>query len=155
MSTKGRTEVHFRSDAFNRTEPKDYFINDCCFGDDVCRWLIQQLRARGLRTADEPSQEDFGWYFTFHAGEVEHSFVLGLSQTDTPGDTFWRGWLERPAGFFASILGRAEHGIHQAACDAIHDALTRSGQIRTISWHVPDDLDDELVGAPCPNINPE
>src|SRR5437764_5341273 len=52
------TEVRFRSTAFNCTEPRDYFINPCCFGDDVCRWLIRELRARGHRTADEPGQED-------------------------------------------------------------------------------------------------
>ncbi len=155
MSAKDRTEVHFRSDVFNRTEPRDYFINDCCFGDDVCLWLIKQLRACGLRTADAPGQEDFGWYFRFHVGEVEHSFVLGLSEGDTPGDTFWRGWLERPAGSFASILGRNERGVHQAACDAIHDVLTSCDRIHHISWHIPDDLDDELVGAPRPNVNPE
>ena len=39
--------VVFRSDAFNTSETKDYFINECCFGDDLARWLIEQLRARG------------------------------------------------------------------------------------------------------------
>src|SRR6266481_2083725 len=61
-----KTEVYFHSTIFNCTEPKDYFINECCFGDDVARWLIKQLKAQGLQTADEPCQEDFGWYFTFH-----------------------------------------------------------------------------------------
>lgn len=152
MKSKSRTEIHFRSEAFNNSEPKDYFINECCFGDDVCRWLILRLRSRGFSTADEPGQEDFGWYFTFHAGEADHSFVIGLSHGDTPGDTFWRGWLERDHGFFGSLFGGREKGILQVACDAIHHALAGSEQIHSISWHIPDDLNDELIGAPHPSV---
>lgn len=152
---KGRTEVHFRSEAFNCAEPKDYFINDCCFGDDVCRWLIDRLRARGFRTADQPDQEDFGWYFTFHEGDAEHCFVVGLSAGDTPGETFWRGWLERHRGFFGSVFGGRERGISLAACDAIHDALASSEKVHSISWHFPDDPEDELIGAPRPSVPSE
>ena len=155
MKTKARTEVHFRSEAFNNSEPKDYFINECCFGDDVCRWLIQQLRSRGFRTADEPDQEDFGWYFTFFAGDAEHSFVIGLSAGDTPDDTFWRGWLERHRGLIGSMFGGRERGISQAACDAIHDTLSSSDQIHSISWHIPRDLADESIGAPRPSVHSE
>ena len=32
-----KTEVAFRTTAFNCTEPKDYFINDGCFGDGFMR----------------------------------------------------------------------------------------------------------------------
>ena len=52
-----KTEVHFRSTAFNCTEPKDYFINDCCFGDDVARWLIQLITWHEAGTDDEPLSE--------------------------------------------------------------------------------------------------
>ena len=45
-----KTQVHFRSRAFNCTQPRDYFINECCFGDDVCRWLIHEPRERGFHT---------------------------------------------------------------------------------------------------------
>jgi hypothetical protein len=34
MNTQIRTVVTFNSSAFNTTQPKSYFINDCCFGDD-------------------------------------------------------------------------------------------------------------------------
>jgi len=35
MRNEIRTIVSFNSAAFNMTEPKRYFINPCCFGDDV------------------------------------------------------------------------------------------------------------------------
>ncbi len=55
-----RTVVTFQSPAFNTSERKDYFINDGCYGDDLARWLIEQLRSRGVQTDAEPGQEDFG-----------------------------------------------------------------------------------------------
>src|SRR6266699_3216208 len=45
-----RRNVIFQSTAFNTSEPKDYFINDCCYGDDFARWIMEQLRARGIHT---------------------------------------------------------------------------------------------------------
>jgi hypothetical protein len=47
MTAKIRTVVTFESSLFNTSDPKDYFINPCCFGDDVAVWLAQQLRAKG------------------------------------------------------------------------------------------------------------
>ena len=45
MAEPVRTVVTFRSSAFNTTESKDYFINECCFGDDAARWIIERLTA--------------------------------------------------------------------------------------------------------------
>jgi hypothetical protein len=42
-----RTVVTFESTAFNMAEPKEYFINPCCFGDDVAEWLIGELPRQG------------------------------------------------------------------------------------------------------------
>jgi hypothetical protein len=74
------TEASFRSTAFNNFEPRPYFINDCCYGDDLAKWMIGRLRERGLKTDDEPGQEDFGWYFNFWVPEGWHRCVLGPSR---------------------------------------------------------------------------
>src|SRR5262245_10551085 len=58
--TSNRTVVTFESGAFNTTHPRAYFINQCCYGDDVARWLISELDARGCEVDHEPEQEDFG-----------------------------------------------------------------------------------------------
>ena len=60
-----KTVAVFESRAFNHTEPKEYFINPCCFGDDLARWLMEELAQQGIGVDDEPGQEDFGWYFEF------------------------------------------------------------------------------------------
>ena len=135
MNPAPRTMVTFKSTAFNTSEPKDSFINACCFGDDLCRWLMQQLQAQGIETAGEPGQEDFGWYFTFQAGGVEHCFVVGYQ----PGDDdegAWIGQIERHVGFWRSLLGGRQHGILPEATQAIHQALVSSDCIRALRWHV-------------------
>ena len=35
MSEAARYDIIFTTDRFNLSEPKDYFINDCCYGDDA------------------------------------------------------------------------------------------------------------------------
>lgn len=77
-SGKIRTVVAFRSDAFNTTDPKDYFINDCCFGDDVGKWLIGELRSRGIDVDSEPDQEDWGWCVTCRVDGHEHTLGVGV-----------------------------------------------------------------------------
>src|SRR5437016_2303767 len=59
-SRKMVTEAAFRSSAFNTSVVKPYFINECCFGDDLAEWMIARLRANGIQTDDKPGQEDFG-----------------------------------------------------------------------------------------------
>jgi hypothetical protein len=84
MSGAGRYDVIFSSDRFNLSEPREYFINDCCFGDDVARWLVERLQSRGL-TATRPDQEDWGWYFDVYFGESCYFVgVGGAPDEDVP-----------------------------------------------------------------------
>src|SRR5580700_9256202 len=48
MDSRVRTVVTFESTAFNLAEPKNCFINPCCFGDDLAKWLIGELRKHGF-----------------------------------------------------------------------------------------------------------
>jgi hypothetical protein len=76
MSRNGRFDLIFSTDRFNLSEPREYFINDCCYGDDAARWLVEQLRARGL-TVTEPGQEDWGWYFDAHSDGAAYFVGVG------------------------------------------------------------------------------
>ncbi len=105
MNTLTKTVVTFKSTAFNFSEPKEYFINACCFGDDVAKWLMKQLNEKGFQTAKAPGQEDFGWYFIFQAGGIEHCFVIGHRPGDNSEKGVWIGWLERHRGLIASLFG--------------------------------------------------
>src|SRR5688572_11033788 len=130
-----QTHVTFRSTAFNCTEPKDYFINECCFGDDLARWLMRQLQSDGVKTADEPGQEDFGWYFTYEAGGIEHCFVIGFQPNDPHSGDQWLGSIERSTGLLGSIFGGRRRGISEEAIQVIDRALRSSTDIHDVTWH--------------------
>lgn len=127
-----RKEVTFRSSAFNTSEHRDYFINECCFGDDLAKWLMVRLQKVGIETDPEPGQEDFGWYFDFSVPAGRHCCVLGY-QPDEP-EGVWRLWLERSRGLVASIFGRRGHGIDETAVKAIDDILRAAPEISDVRW---------------------
>jgi hypothetical protein len=130
-----RTVVTFESTAFNMATPRDYFINPCCFGDDVAVWLIRELRKQGMGTDEKPGQEDFGWYLNFEAAGVGHTFVIGHRPNGETEAGTWIGWLERRRGLSGSVLGGRKRGIHASAAQAIHHILTGSSVVRDVRWH--------------------
>jgi hypothetical protein len=146
-----RTIVTFESDAFNSAEPREYFINDCCFGDDVARALIDQLRSRGAVTEPEPGQEDFGWYLTFEAG-ASHQLVIGYRPDADEAGT-WICWLERNAGLIGSLLGRRRRVLPEAAT-VINEVLAAIPSIRNVRWHTKKAFDrgDESESALSPTM---
>ena len=136
-----RTLVTFKSSAFNTTASKDYFINPGCFGDDVAKWFMAELRTKGIETDKEPGQEDFGWYFNFALPEGKHCLVIGFRPGDDKEEGTWIGWLERACGFVGSLLGGRKRGISTSAVGAIQKVLSGSSKIRDIRWHVRSDFD--------------
>jgi len=154
MESEIRTVVTFESTAFNMTKPKDYFINPCCFGDDVAEWLIRELRKQGMRTDEKPGQEDFGWYLNFEAAGIGHTFVIGhLPNGETEAGT-WIGWLERQRGMIGSILGGRKRGIQSSAARAIHQTLTGSPMVRDVRWHFERDFPHGIEGGALSPLTP-
>ena len=140
MESQIRAVVTFESTAFNMTEAREYFLNPCCFGDDVAEWLIVELRKDGLETDEKPGQEDFGWYLNFEASGIGHTFVIGHRPDGKRQAGTWIGWLERRRGLIASILGGRKRGIQAMAVEEIHRILSRSPLIRDLQWHVQRDF---------------
>ena len=152
MRSPFRTIVTFESTAFNMTEPKDYFINPCCFGDDLAEWLIKELHKLGMKADEKPGQEDFGWYLDFEVAGIRHTLVIGHRPAGETEAGTWIGWLERQRGFVGTILGRRNRGIQSSAAEVIHGILVGSPQIRDVRWHHSHDFDkgSEDRGAPSP-----
>jgi hypothetical protein len=152
-----RPLVTFKSTAFNITEPRSYFINKCCFGDDIAKYLLSELQRSGLRAGDEPGQEDFGWYLNFAVAGVSHCFVLMYRSDDVREGATWIGVLERNRGFFGSVFGRRKHGIQESAANAIHRILAASTFIRDVRWYFQEDFDNghEEKGASTPQESSE
>ena len=130
-----RTEATFKSAAFNTTETRPYFINPECYGDDLAQWMMARLRAAGYKTADEPGQEDFGWYFDFEVPAGTHCVVLGYQPDDPEGQ--WILTLERSRGLIGSVFGRRNKGIDEEAVQAIDSVLAGASEIRDLQWQKP------------------
>jgi len=147
-----RTLVTFRSSVFNTTEPKPYFINPNCFGDDLARWVIAHLRAGGVSVDDNPRQEDFGWFFEFDVLEGKHCVVLGNRPVDDPNESNWVAWIERSRGLLGSAFGLRKRGIAPSAVNALHAVLSSHSEISYVRWHEQRDFDAarEELGTPTP-----
>jgi hypothetical protein len=141
-----RTLVTFESRAFNVTEPRDYFINDSCYGDDLAKWLIARLNGRAIHADDEPGQEDFGWYLLFDVPEWRHCCVITYREGDDTDPGIWIAWVERHRGFIGSIVVGRNRGVAPSATAAIHAALTapvagaEATPIGNVRWHLKDDF---------------
>lgn len=146
-----RTVVTFRTARFNTTKTLENFINPCCYGEDLCNWLIDGLTEAGFECA-EPDQEDFGWYFNFETPDGQYCFVCGARSEDGEEPPVWIGWVERNSGVVASLFGARNKNIAASATGAIHALLAASPDISEIRWHEKYDFDagDEESGADTP-----
>ena len=87
-------DILFTTSRFNATEVKEHFINDCCFGEDLAKWLKVRLVARGLE-CDDPGQEDWGWYLPVSNGVIKYTLnCSAMTDPDagpqTSNDAEWR-----------------------------------------------------------------
>jgi hypothetical protein len=124
MQPAAKTVVTFRSEHFNATVVRPYFLNPMSFGDDVAQHLSYELQRLG-HAADEPAQEDFGWYFRFVTAGKRHLFVVGRRPVE--GD--WLGSIERVPFLFLKRPADREASI------AIHAALADPEVFQNVRWH--------------------
>lgn len=132
MSDSKNISVSFASDHFNKSEQKDYFINPCCYGDDLAIWLSERLEQKGIEIKDrEPGQEDFGWYLNFKCDSIEYSIVI-LYQEDSDR---WQCIIEYNSGILGSLFGKRTKRVPDAPA-LIIDSVLRShpDTISGIQW---------------------
>jgi hypothetical protein len=132
-----KTLFTFKSNWFNTTESKKDFVNPNCFGDDVAKWLITELKQKVEKIDLEPSPEDYGWYFNFSTGKDSVRLVIGLR----PDDRTWIGWLENKRGFLGSIFLGWKEGVSEIATKIINEILSKSDKVSDLKWHNQRDFD--------------
>jgi hypothetical protein len=125
--------IVFKTSAFNTTVQRDYFIHPSCFGDDAAKWIMVELGIRGFHTAEAPSQENFGWHFTFVATGVNHTAVIGYRPAAYGGEGEWICWVERKAGLVRKMLKMTKE-IRPEAAKAIQDVLSSSPAVKVVKF---------------------
>ena len=103
-------DIHFTTDRFNLSVVDPTFINDCCFGEDLSRWLVTALCQRGIEAA-VICMEDFGW--ANEASYNGHTYLLcvaGASDEDSehPNRGEWHIMLERKRTWLEVLQGKAK-----------------------------------------------
>lgn len=137
-----RNAVRFKSPLFNSSEVKNYFINDCCFGDDLGAWLKPRLEAQGY-VVEGPDQEDWGWYLHCSKGTTRHYLNMGFSADDE-----WLMWVERSRSLGDWIRGRNKEADVQLVLD-LHSLLSAAPEILDLRWsHMSSSA--ESTGSPEP-----
>lgn len=130
MQYAQRTAVAFKTDRFNLTDQKPNFINPDCFGDDLGAWLIERFRDAGLKTADAPGAEDFGWYVDYSIGGVDCCAVIG----HVP-DECWFVVVEARRGLLSSMLGGRNRSVPLEGVLALRDAVMKIPDVRDVRWY--------------------
>lgn len=135
VSMKLRTCAVFHSDAFNMESPKEGFAHPENFGDDLARWLMEQLLERGVDVDDAgPEQEDHGWYITFrHDGQL-YDLVVSFVPSRGGGTPSWLVCLERSHGLLGSLFGQRRSSIKREPLLLMHEVLSSSDLCGSVTW---------------------
>jgi hypothetical protein len=135
VSSLPPTLVTFLSTAFNTSEPKKYFINPRCFGDDAANWLMNELAQRDASLDRSIGQEDFGWYVRFRFDRAKYDFIVEFRNPD------WVGWLQRRRTILERLFGVQNKAVQRDALLLIHSVLSSSELISDVRWYYREDLD--------------
>lgn len=122
------------SDRFEHRIVQPHFINPCCFGEDLAKWLCEQLRGLSRQgfEIDEPLQEDYGWGFWLRKGRSKFWLALsyvGVGPTEEPAQ--WMVSITH-SGFLAFLPGRADLDGIRTIEENINAAIDASDDIRWV-----------------------
>jgi len=102
-----RYDILFTTDRFNLSQPKEHFINECCYGDDMAAWLRGKLSGLGIH-ATEPRQEDWGWYM--EVGHGQYTYFVGIggnAENESSGNLGeWRLMVEKHRSLKEKLTGK-------------------------------------------------
>ena len=134
MTATARIDLIFSTDRFNLSAPREYFINECCYGDDAARWLVERLRARGL-TATEPDQEDWGWYFDAQCNGEAYFVGVGGNRDDETSNSNrgeWRLMVQKHRTLWEKLSGANRLSEHDDFIRILKEIVSREPGLQLV-----------------------
>jgi hypothetical protein len=122
-------DVNCKTDRFNLSVVGKDFINDCCFGEDFSKWLVDELSKTGVK-AKVICMEDFGWANeAIYNGVTYLICIVGNSdeEEDRPNYGSWHVMLERHCTFKDKIFGKNKMSASDPIVDAVVHVLRLAG----------------------------
>lgn len=98
----------FATGMFNLSQPKEHFLHEDNYGDDLIAWLCAGLKEAGAEISDT-GQEEWGWHLTLvHAYTVYFITATGESDNDETKPNYgeWRLSIHKPRSAKDKLLGR-------------------------------------------------
>jgi hypothetical protein len=119
---------------FNVSKVGEYFINPCCFGEDLAAWLRIKLADR-VATVGPPGQEDWGWYL-----QVKYdrdSYLLGMSgyaeeNSANADDGEWRIVVKKNRSIWQWMSGKGQITVQDGMFALIQTILRNEPAIREV-----------------------
>ena len=129
-------DLLFRTERFNLSKVGEHFINPCCFGEDLARWLSDKLQEKGVAVS-EPYQEDWGWELP--ASGPSGSYYLCLSgnadeERANPDLGEWRIIVVKKRSLKQRILGQGVIQADDAMIGLIVRILKAEDRIRDVHF---------------------
>jgi hypothetical protein len=124
----------FKTDRFNLSKIKETFINPCCFGEDLARWLHEALREKKSEVS-EPYQEDWGWelpaknqgngYYLCMSGNAD-----GEGANSNAGE--WRIIIEKKRSLGQRLTGKGKIESSDGMLASVREILEAEPAIREV-----------------------
>jgi hypothetical protein len=113
----------FKTGRFNLSKVQPHFINPCCFGEDLARWLHEQLSERGICAA-EPYQEDWGWELRAEEDGKRYYVGVGGNSDDGTSDMGeWRIIIEKARSIRDRLTGKGKMSADDRMMKAVEEIL--------------------------------
>jgi hypothetical protein len=129
-------DLLFETGRFNLSEVRPHFINPCCFGEDAAAWLRARLAERGI-DADEPGQEDWGWYLGATCAGRVYFVGVGGNAAERAGDPNWGEWrviVEKRRALVERLAGRERMTADDELVAVIRSILEAEPGIRDVRF---------------------
>lgn len=130
--------VTFFSEAFNKTEEKENFINPCCFGEDVAEWLVSKLKDEPGIAKPDFYQEDWGWQMALRCNGRPLYFCIG--QVEIGDALAWGCFVQSGLPFYKKWFGAKDDAERLQLCRIIAKILESNPEINQIRWSTPENF---------------
>ena len=122
------SDILFRTSRFNLSQPQSYFINACCFGDDLAKWLVAKLQDAGTEIERAPYQEDWGWEFAARLDSGCYYIGIGGNSDENPANPNlgeWRIMFTKRRTILERLTGKNKLPPDDAMMSAVESTLAQ------------------------------